>query len=202
MDQWDSMNLEQRRSSDSQRQILWQVGMSVSALGTNQCHTMHIICVSLTLWRWEYTLEAGHSYNPSFLGALVAKHMPLLLHITECKIGNGYATFFWHDRWLLPEPLATLYPALFSHHTQQHASVHEVLLNGIEWGLRNRLSNVAAEQLALLLPLLQVIVLSDQCDQRSLLHGEKNFYQGSIQANSARTTRPSCWTYMDVESAQ
>jgi hypothetical protein len=37
--------------------------------------------------------------------------------------GYGSATFFWHDLWLLHEPLATAFPPLFSHHTQQHSSV-------------------------------------------------------------------------------
>jgi hypothetical protein len=61
--------------------------------------------------------------------------MPLLVMISQYNIGSGSATFFWHDRWLLSEPLATAFPELFCHHTQQESFVHEVLLNGIEYGL-------------------------------------------------------------------
>jgi hypothetical protein len=165
--------------------------------------------------------------------------MPLLLQITECKIGNDKATFFLHDRWLLPEPLATSFPVLYSHHTQQHSSfffanktlalkettnntkhpkknenyneilenpfifnlqtvsVHEVPHNGIEWGLRNRLSNAADAQLALFLPLLQVIIPSDQPDQRTLLHGEKFSTKGAyklLQQDLQDTHAEHIWT--------
>jgi hypothetical protein len=64
-------------------------------------------------WLLHHSPFAHHSNNPSFLGALISKHMPTLIMLTQCTVGNGSATFFWHDRWLLSEPLATAFPALF-----------------------------------------------------------------------------------------
>jgi hypothetical protein len=48
--------------------------------------------------------------------------------------------------------------------------VHDVLLNGIEYGIHNRLSNATENQLALL-PLLQGVTLLEQVDKRLLLGG-------------------------------
>jgi hypothetical protein len=135
-------------------------------------------------WLLHHSPFAHHSNNPSFLGALISKHMPILLMLTQCTVGNGSTTLFWHDRWLLSEPLANDFPALFTHHTHQHLSVQEVLLNGIETGLRNRLSNAAANQLALLLPLLQGFSTSDQTDKRVLLGGCRLLHQRSLSAHA------------------
>jgi hypothetical protein len=60
-------------------------------------------------WLLHSSPYAQKSHNPSFLGSLITKHMPLLLMVTQCTIGNGSATFFWHDRWLLPESLLTAF---------------------------------------------------------------------------------------------
>jgi hypothetical protein len=95
--------------------------------------------------------------------------MPILANITQCKVSNRKPTFVWHVRWLFLEPLATAFPALFSHHTQHNSSVHEVPLNEINWGIRDRLTNAATNQLAFLSSFMQDVTLLEQHDQRLLL---------------------------------
>jgi hypothetical protein len=39
-----------------------------------------------------------------------------MLHVgTRVHLGNGAAWSFWHDHWLYPQPLAALFPMLYSH---------------------------------------------------------------------------------------
>ena len=78
--------------------------------------------------------------------------------------------FFWLDRWLKPEPLALVYPALFSHHTNQNGLVVTILQDGIELALRNRLTSTAIAELASLNSLLQDCLLSQVPDIRRLLN--------------------------------
>jgi hypothetical protein len=78
-------------------------------------------------------------------------------NISRYTVRNGRSVFFWQDKWILSESLATAFPALYSHHT--HALVHDVLVNEICNGLQNRLANASWEQLALLSDLLQDAVL-------------------------------------------
>jgi hypothetical protein len=107
----------------------------------------------------------------SYLSRLITKHLHMLVQITTCTIHNGKSVFFWHDTWLLPEPLATAFPALYSHHTQTHALVCDIMQLGISNGLRCRLTNAASEQLVSLSNLLQDVTLSEAQDTRSLLDG-------------------------------
>jgi hypothetical protein len=95
----------------------------------------------------------------------------MLTQITTCSVQNGKSVFFWHDTWLLPENLATAYPALYSHHTQPNALICDVLQNDFSTGLRCRLTNAATEQLASLSNLLQDVHLSDGPDTRSMRDG-------------------------------
>jgi hypothetical protein len=74
-------------------------------------------------------------------------------------------------RWLLPEPLANTHSAIFSHHLNPNAIVSEILEEGLSTGLRNKLTNVAAAELASLLLLLQDIQLTEQKDRRIMLDG-------------------------------
>jgi hypothetical protein len=85
----------------------------------------------------------------------------MLLQITTSLVQNGKFVFFWQDTWLLPEPLATAFPALYSHHTTPHAFICDIMQNGISNGLQCRLTNAASEQLVSLSNLLQDIRLTD-----------------------------------------
>jgi hypothetical protein len=95
----------------------------------------------------------------------------MLSQITTCKANNGRATFFWHDRWLLAEPLATIYPALYTHHLSPQARVADVLLAGIESNLRPRLTSNATAELSSLLVLLQDLQANDDADIRTMIDG-------------------------------
>ncbi|KAK1606196.1 hypothetical protein QYE76_029880 [Lolium multiflorum] len=81
------------------------------------------------------------SASPSFLEKIVADCLPLYRAITRATVVDGRSTSFWLDKWLDGEPLATRYPALFSHCTRLHASVATVVALGLD--LRPRLSTVA-----------------------------------------------------------
>jgi hypothetical protein len=85
----------------------------------------------------------SHSLNSSFLGKNIYKHLDTLRAVTQCYFKDGQATFSWLDRWLLPERLATAYPALFSHHQTQHGIVSDILQEGVQNVLQNRLTNAA-----------------------------------------------------------
>ena len=70
--------------------------------------------------------------------------------ITTVSVGNGAATYFWHDIWLMDEPLAVKLPALLSHFNGQVASVRDVVDGGLHNLLQRRLSNQATHELQLL----------------------------------------------------
>jgi hypothetical protein len=59
---------------------------------------------------------------------------------------------------------------LFSHHTQQHSYVHEVLLNGLD-GVSVIDSLIWRQTSLLFFPLLQSVTISVQADERFLLGG-------------------------------
>jgi hypothetical protein len=104
-----------------------------------------------------------------FQYSLVADKEKIMLYygstlraITQCKVQSRQNTFFWLDRWLLPESLANIHPAISLHHLiNPNAFVSEILEEGLSNGLRNRLTNVATAELTSLLFLLQDLQLTD-----------------------------------------
>lgn len=76
-----------------------------------------------------------------------------------CSVGQS--TYFWLNKWLLHEPLATAFPTLYSYQLKQHALVHQILHEEIGFPLRNRLICKADQELASLRILLQGVVLSN-----------------------------------------
>jgi len=42
------------------------------------------------------------------------------------KVSNGRGTSFWNDKWTGEQPLAILFPRLFSISTQQEAKVRDL----------------------------------------------------------------------------
>jgi hypothetical protein len=95
----------------------------------------------------------------------------MLTQITTCKTNNGRATLFWHDRWLLAEPLAVIYPALYTHHISPQARFADVLLAGIETDLRRRLTNTTTAELSSLLALLHDLQVNGDADVRTMIDG-------------------------------
>ncbi|CAM0884058.1 unnamed protein product [Alopecurus aequalis] len=114
------------------------------------------------------------------------KNVHTLRQISRCTVHNGTSTFFWLDRWILPEPLATAFPALYSHHLKQHALVSDLLQIGIETDLRNRLTPAASSELRLLDLLLQDVSLSPNADDRALLDGTRFTARGAYAALSTQ----------------
>jgi hypothetical protein len=101
-------------------------------------------------WKtWFFSHTGGDfgdpSASPSFLGRIVAECLPLYRAITRVAVVSGRTTSFWLDRWLPGKPLATRFPALFSHSTRRHASVALVVSQGLS--LQDRLTRVAEAEL-------------------------------------------------------
>jgi hypothetical protein len=114
----------------------------------------------------------SHGLNSSFLGKNIYKHMDTLRAITQCTVRNGQSTFFWLDRWLLPEPLSNIFPAIFSHHQNQHTLVGDIMQVGVQNALRNRLTLTTSLELSSLLPLLQAFQLKKLVESRTMLDGK------------------------------
>lgn len=72
----------------------------------------------------------------------------ILTEISHVIVGDGSSTFFWLDRWVLPERLCIVFPALFTHHKKPNALVANIMMDGIELGLRSRLTLTASHELA------------------------------------------------------
>jgi hypothetical protein len=111
-------------------------------------------------WKHWILSQSPNPYttsNQSYLSRLITKHLHMLLQITTCTIHNGKSVFFWHDTWLLPEPLATAFPALYSHHTQTHALVCDIVQNGISNGMQCRLTNAGVRATCLSLSFCRMI---------------------------------------------
>ena len=118
-------------------------------------------------------LPLHQSSNTSYLAKIIRASLHTLRGISQCRIGDGLSTFFWLDRWILPEPLATAYPAIYSHHLKHFDLIHTVLTEGIESNLRNRLTSAAAAELVSLNSLLtQVLKFSGST---SWLQGSTNY---------------------------
>jgi hypothetical protein len=69
--------------------------------------------------------------------------------------------------------LAQTQPAIFSHHLHQNALVSDILQNGIQHGLQNRLCDAATAELASLMSILQDVHLNQEVDSRTILDDSK-----------------------------
>lgn len=127
-------------------------------------------------WRdWilhQSPLHIGLGQNSSFLAKTIFRHIHDLRKISQCSVGNCEATFFWLDRWLKPEPLALVFPALYTHHTSPNARVTNILQEGVELRIHNRLIVAASRGLASLNLLLQDVALTSLPDSKKLLNGD------------------------------
>jgi hypothetical protein len=76
--------------------------------------TLHAPNTPWKLWITSLSpFPISHGLNSSFLGKNIFKHLETFRAVTQCQVNNGQSTFFWLDRWLLPEPLSTVFPALY-----------------------------------------------------------------------------------------
>jgi hypothetical protein len=86
-------------------------------------------------WKTWFLSHSGRdlgesSTSPFFLEKIVEECLPLYRTITRVFVLDGRSTSFWLDKWLPGEPLATRFPALFSHSTRRHATVATVVVGG------------------------------------------------------------------------
>lgn len=90
-------------------------------------------------------------------------------------IGNGKMTSSWLDLWCGSHPLATTFPALFSHVTRPNASVARVLSSqDLQLPLRPRFTNAARRELLELQALVSPTHLDgDASDVRVFHHNPK-----------------------------
>jgi hypothetical protein len=93
--------------------------------------------------------------------------LPLYQAITTVKLEDGHSCSFWRDVWFADDALADVYPALFSHYTNQEATVNEVLQHGLQSDLVTRLSTEARSQLQQVQEIIAGSTLSDQPDKRT-----------------------------------
>jgi hypothetical protein len=100
------------------------------------------------------------------LERIVAECLPLYRSITRVAVADGRSTSFWLDKWLPGEPLATRFPALFSHSTRPHASVAAVVSLGLD--LQSRLTRAAEEELRAVRRFIDTTSLSEGGDRRSI----------------------------------
>lgn len=107
----------------------------------------------------------------SFICRTINQQLPALHAISFVLTNSGTNTYFWLDTWIHNQPLATLFPCLYSHTTIPLARVAAVLNHGLETILRNRLTSDAATELCVLLSLLQDFRLSTGPDERYLNGG-------------------------------
>jgi hypothetical protein len=147
-------------------------------------------------------LHIGHGKNSSFLAKTIFKHVQSLREISQCTIGDGCSTFFWLDRWLKPEPLAIVYPALFSHHTKPNAMIATIMQDGIELALHNRLTTNAIAELASLNSLLRDCALLQVSDTRHLLNGSPPSRPGCVRGSLGASLRPHACCHLGLKSAQ
>jgi hypothetical protein len=175
--------------SGAQCLVAWDIVCSskpVGGLGVKNLHVQNV-CLLLkfcfktlhdpnTPWNISITnlspCPISHDLNISFLGKNINKHMDTLRSITQCSVNNGKANFFCLDRWILPETLATAFPALFSHHQHHHGLVSDIMHDGVQNATRKRLTTAASSELSSLLSLLQVFQLSDGDDSRTMIGGQ------------------------------
>jgi hypothetical protein len=72
--------------------------------------------------------------------------MPLYRAISSVTLGYGAHTVFWMDAWLSELPLSVRFPAMFSHALDAHASMHAVVLGGLDHALVPLLTLVGARR--------------------------------------------------------
>lgn len=92
--------------------------------------------------------------------------LPLYQAITSVKLGDGLSTSFWRDVWFEDDALADVYPALFSHCSNQDVTVSQVLQSSLQFFLVPRLSNTAANELVQVNQIISSTVLSNERDKR------------------------------------
>ena len=82
--------------------------------------------------------------------------MHLVLHSTQCKLGDGTRISFWFDHWLQCGRLRFAFPVLFSFASSKHCTVASQFRDA-QWALhlRPNLSNTASRELGDLLDILQ-----------------------------------------------
>jgi len=66
--------------------------------------------------------------------------LPLYKAITSVQLGDGRSCSFWTDVWISDKALADVYPALFSHCTNQEIMVSGLMVAGLQHSLVPRLS--------------------------------------------------------------
>lgn len=92
------------------------------------------------------------------------KFLPELQKLMTVKIGNGSRTSLWHDCWLGILQLANLFPALYSHTTDCHATVKDVLSRGLMIMFVPRLSEAANAELHSLQAMVADLTLTNDND--------------------------------------
>ena len=127
-------------------------------------------------WAWKDVdgpVAAGKRSSSGPHWKALAALMPLYRDISTPTVGDGERTSFWLDDWLGGGALCNRVQALFSHATKPHASVATVLRRGITASLVPRLTAVAENELAMILPAINEVSLSQLPDTRSLVRCRK-----------------------------
>ena len=125
-------------------------------------------------WKRWFLSHFGRDLEPthdSYLGKLIHGELQRYRSLTTVQVVDGAQTSFWHDRWLLNDPLRETFPALFSHSISQSISVREALATDLRHHMRPRLTNVAETELCMLLDCLEHFTLGGHHDKHLLTSG-------------------------------
>lgn len=109
-------------------------GLGIKSVETqNHCLLMKFIhSAETTPWKTWFLNELrgdlgdGHS-DSTFLGCIVTEEFNHYRAVTRVLLRDGKSCSFWFDDWHKKGPLFLAFPALFTHTTRAHVSVHNVL---------------------------------------------------------------------------
>ena len=112
--------------------------------------------------------DSRASDTPTWSSILLG--LPAFRDATAVSIGDGASTSFWLDLWLDDIPLASRFPALFSHSRRCNISVAKALSDSsLHLHLQPRLSAVAESKLSVLVAQLSLVALDhSRNDTRTL----------------------------------
>lgn len=95
-------------------------------------------------WKRWFLSHSGRDLeltHDSYLGKLIHGELQRYRSLTTVQVGDGAQTSFWHNRWLLNDPLRETFPALFSHSISQSISVREALATDLRHHMRPQLTD-------------------------------------------------------------
>lgn len=138
-------------------------------------------------WIWDgaggHSLLARGELTLGEQRCSLAKLLPLYRALTTVEVGDGRSCSFWWDCWLPCGPIATTFPALFSHSTDAEVTVWQVRGRDIASFLVPRLTRVGERELLEVSALVAELPIKEGADERRLRHASAP--RGALSSGSA-----------------